>query len=162
MQKSLWIILSALLLFIVAPYAHADSFTPTFTCLGTCVSTPTAPDVSFPPTAITETWNGFMMTVPLDPSDKPTDDYSWSNSVQTEEPFVEDFVTFFILDTTNKIGFGNVMLLSPQAEHPRDTGLLSFSSIATPEPSSLALILLGIGLVFLVWKHTGPGLSRAS
>ena len=153
MQKSLWIILSALVLSLVAPNAHADSFTPTFTCLGTCVSTPTAPDVSFPPNTITETWDGFTITLSLDSSDKPTDDYSWQNEIQVEDLFVEDRVVFLITDTTNNITSINDMLLGPQPEHPTDTGLLSFSPVATPEPSSLALILLGIGLVFWVRKH---------
>jgi hypothetical protein len=161
MQKSLWIILSALLLSIVAPNAHADSFTPTFTCLGTCVSTPTAPNVSFPPNAITETWDGFTVTLSLDPSDKPTDDYSWNNSIQVVDE-LEDRVFFLIVDTTNNTFSFNQNLLGPQAEHPRDTGLLSISRVATPEPSSLALMLPGIGLVFLVRKRTGPALSRAS
>jgi hypothetical protein len=157
MQKSLWIILSALVLSIVAPNAHADSFTPTFTCSGTCVSIPTAPDVSFPPNTITETWNGFTMTLSLDPSDKPTDDYTWSNEVIVEELFVEDVVQFFVFDTTNNTFAANMIILGPQPSHPTDSGLLSFSPVATPEPSSLALMLLGIGLVFWVRKHARSG-----
>ena len=134
--------------------------TPTFTCLVTCVSTPTAPDVSFPPNVITETWAGLTLTVTLDPGDKPTDDYRWTDNITDEELHVEDFLSFVIVDTTNNVQSGNSIFLGPQPKHFTDTGLLSFSSM--PEPSSLALMLLGIGLVFLVGKRVGPGLSRAS
>ena len=35
-------------------------------------------------------------------------------------------------------------------------------TVAAPEPSSIGLMLLGIGLVLMVRKRTGAGLSRAS
>jgi hypothetical protein len=35
-------------------------------------------------------------------------------------------------------------------------------SVSAPEPSSVALLLLGIGLMFAMRKHIAPGLSQAS
>ena len=162
MRKSLWIVLSVLVLSLVAPTTHADSFTPTFTCTGTCVSIPTAPDVSFPPNTITETWNEFTITLSLDPSDKPTDDYTWNNDVIIEELFVEDVVQFIIMDITNNTFAADMIILGPQASHPADSGVLSFSPVAAPEPSSAGLMLLGVGLVFVLRKRIGQRLPSAS
>ena len=40
--------------------------------------------------------------------------------------------------------------------------LVVTAAVATPEPSSLALMLLGVGLVFATWKRWATGLQLAS
>src|SRR5260370_7616415 len=97
MRKSLWIVPVLLLIaFLGAPSAHADSYTPNFTCTGTCaVAPPTAPDVSFPSPAIMETWFVVGVYIPpisltLPATDSPTDTYTWSNTnaILATPPFV--------------------------------------------------------------------------
>ena len=157
MRKSLWIILLLMFVTSVAPNAHADSYTPTFTCTGPCVSVPTAPDVSFPsPTTITETWDTYVAAISLPSQDTYSDDYVWTNtssSLNGQE--------LIIMDNTNgieAIGFLSIPTISVPIE---DIGTLSFAPVATPEPSSIALMLTGVGLVFVMRKRIGQALPQA-
>jgi hypothetical protein len=85
------------LTFAPARPAGSGFSTPTFTCddpLGCAGGTPTAPDVMFPsPTTITETWNGFTVTIPLSGADAthpfpdaPGDMYSFVNVAFSDSP----------------------------------------------------------------------------
>ncbi len=160
MRKSLWIILTALLVAIGTPSAHADSYTADFTCT-TCEFLPSAPDVSFPsPTTVQETWDGITLDIPLLTGDSPTDSYTWTDSFEVSTAFVGGEVSFVIDDLTTgdvesitESYFGTPLI---------DTGDLSFAAVATPEPSSVVLMLLGIGMLFVMRKRIGRGLPQAS
>ena len=159
MRKPLWIILALLFAAIGAPNARADSFVPTFTCAGTCVSVPTAPDVSFPtPTTIEFTWFTTMFSIALPTGDLPTDMYAWDVAAINTAPetsFEEIFTIFD--DNTNQQGsvscFGDLAHPSVACEFGGGSGSLSFAPVATPEPSSVALMLAGIVLLWGMRKR---------
>jgi hypothetical protein len=79
------------------------------------------------------------------------------------------FPSFNFLQTTNQPGaaFDRVIVHStggiefPRAANVSDPGVWT-STVAAPEPTSIGLMLLGIGLVFAMRKRTDAGLSRAS
>ncbi len=163
MRKLLWIILAVLAVLFVAigaPNAHADTFPATFTCTGTCVSVPTAPDVSFPsPTTLTENWNTFTFAVGLLSGSAPSDAYIWQNQLAPVPTIPGTLsVSFLIFDTTrgstSGAGFFVASALSPQL----DSGVLSF---AVPEPSSVALMLAGIGFLRVMRKRFAQGLHQS-
>jgi hypothetical protein len=141
MRKSLWIMLAVLLVAIGAPNAYADSETPTFTCRGTCVGgTPTAPDVSFPAPVFDVTWNDVLFSYTLPSSDLPTDSYTWFGDTGLHATF----------SVTNQFLFNPVQIVSP-----------AFTPTATPEPSTIALMLLGVGLVFVMRNRKVQRLLQA-
>jgi hypothetical protein len=151
MQKSLWIILAVLLVAIGAPNAHADSFTPIFTtdgCSGTC-ALPTALDVTFPsPTTIDVTYLGASGTSFI-ASGLPGDTYGWTADV--ERGSLDFFITDGGTSTCNGGGPGH-----------DSCGILTFAAVTAAEPSSVALMLLGVGLMFVMRKRIGQGLPQAS
>jgi hypothetical protein len=171
MTKSLWIILVVLLTTVGASNAHADSFNVTFQCTGTCTA-PALPvatnnPISFPSPTIDVLWegNGFALTF-TDPGDKASDAYIWDG-------FLDDFQLFpgsptfsvdliFIIQDTNT---GNTArdevhtaFESPIVPEVVDNGTV----VITPEPGSLALLLAGVGLVFLMRKVMGHRLPQTS
>jgi hypothetical protein len=164
--KTVGAVLCLVLGLCFATPVKADSlYTPTFTCtaaLGFCASLPTATDVSFPaPTTIDVTVFNELLVVPLPAGDLPTDMYSWG-----EVGFIPAFPpNIVIVDVTNgnfagsdgSTGTGGTAIDCGGSD---DTGCgtLSFTPVATPEPSSLALLLAGIGLAMRKRK----GLSQAS
>ena len=161
MRKSLWTI-PLLLLFaaIGAPPAHADTYNPTFTCTGTCVSLPTAPAVSFPaPTTITETWDTIVIPITLPAADTPGDTYIWDNVFITPTIIETDFI-----DPTQNFTDAVVFTITqtPNLNVPGDRGILIFTPIATPEPPPGSLMLLGIGLVLLPRKRNSRGHQLAT
>jgi hypothetical protein len=169
MRKSLWIILTVLFAVIAAPAAYADLYTPTFTCtvgLGVCTSVPTAPDVSFPSPSIQETWDSVTYTISLPSSDAPSDSFVWTNNfvafAQAELLFSMD-----ILDVTNGNDSSFTTTLFETPPSPRDTadsGSLTFVSVATPEPGTAGLMLLGIGIgiAVVMQKRFTKGLQQVS
>ncbi len=174
MGKSLWIIFAVLFVAIEAPNAHADSlFTPTFTCTqaGGCTSLPTAPAVSFPaPTTITETWNGFVFLIPLPAPSSPTDVILWQNvwqninsscttsCVGVASARIQDNFSG-IVETVTLTNLPSPGILSSVF---LDGGDLTFAPVAVPEPSSGALMLMGIGLVLVMRKRIAQGLPQAT
>jgi hypothetical protein len=145
-------------LFFAAPNAYADSFTPIFTCTGTCVAQllPTAPDVTFPFT-IAVTWDSNLI-FPLDLfsiSSNPNDGFLWEGDVK---PGV---LTFKITNQTSAAAISQSLSCPSCTTTFTDMGVLTFSPVATPEPSSLALMLSGVGLVFAMRKRLA-GLQLAS
>lgn len=145
-------------LFFAAPYAQADSYPATFTCSGTCISTPTAPEVTFStPTTIDVTWNSFVFTIALAAPDASGDTYNWNaipNNTRGE-------AVFNINDITTGLESQGVVL-SSLASGTEDSGNLTFSAVAAAtEPSSVALLLIGIGFALAMRKRSS-GLPQSS
>jgi hypothetical protein len=161
MRKTLWIMLAVLLVAIGAPSAHADSLPATFTC-GICVGgTPTAPDVLFPAPVVDVTWNDLLFHLDLPSSDLPTDSYEWNGHTTSGggEIFLQDFT---IHDLTNGTEVNMVHDTGKGVNAPLDSGTLSFAAVAAPEPSSIALMLAGIGSLLVLRKRIGRRLPQAS
>jgi hypothetical protein len=156
--KTLGVVLClAFALCFAAPNAHADSFTPVFNtvgCTGTC-HLPTAPDVTFPaPTTMKVTFDGRNWVEAILAGQLPGDSYTWFAHASGAD------LTFALVESpaTSCSGFSIVDLFSLSC------GQLTFAPVATatPEPSSLALMLSGVGLVFAMRKRWTAGLQRAS
>src|SRR5260370_42548987 len=165
MRKSLWIVPVLLLIaFLGAPSAHADSYTPNFTCTGTCaVAPPTAPDVSFPSPAIMETWFVVGVYIPpialaLPATDSPTDTYTWSNT--NDILATPPFVSLTITDITTGAVTSVTETYNVSFARFTDSGNLTFTAV--PEPGTVSLILIGIGLVFVMRKRIAWGLRQAT
>ena len=163
MRKSLWIILVVLVVAVGAPIAHADSFSVTFTNTLTTVAAPTASDVTFPSPTLDIMWQGLAFALTLPSSSLPTDTYSWllpgfSCSIPPNTVCVAEIG---IVDSTTGVSTDSNQVVVP-ATFGLGGGPLTFASVAAPEPSSVALMLLGVGLVIAMRKRTGAGLSRAS
>jgi len=156
MRKSLWIILAVLLVTIAAPNAHADSFSVTFTSqFGH--PPPTAMDVTFPSPTLDITWQGIAFTVAFPSSFLPGDSYGWGTQASGTN------VTMFIEDFTVGLPFIFSDIVSVPAGFVHDAGNLTFTpTVAAPEPSSIALMLLGIGLVLVMRTRIGQRLPQAS
>jgi hypothetical protein len=157
MRRPIWMILAVLFVAIGVPDSHADSFTPIFTCIP-CASTPTAPDVSFPPPlTIDVTWENTLFDFSLT-SGQPTDFYTWQGFtppgfsqsgfasftiIANGTPSVIDAPFLFQLDDNNNCL--NCKLI--------DSGSLRFDPAlapSVPEPSSVVLMLAGIGFLLMV------------
>lgn len=156
MRKSSWIIL---LLFVAigAPTAHADSYSATFTCTGVCYGyVPTAPDVTFPtPNFTTITYDGDVM-YDLTISNSfalPTDTYYWVAQVGVN-PSMPDTLDMCVEDVTlATYCFYSTIIGLSGALPQQESGSLVFSAVATPEPSSVAFMLGGIGFVLVMRKR---------
>ena len=180
MRKTLSII-PVLLLFtaIGGPCAHADTlYTATFTCDPsiTCSSLPTAPDVSFPsPTTITVTWNGLVFPILLPSPVSPTDSggilwfASWPvipppnpGCVPAPSPSVCDasfLIRDFVALTDASYTLHNLPPPGPLSTVFQDSGTLTFTAV--PEPSSVALMLAGIGFLLVMRRRIGHGFQQA-
>lgn len=157
MTKHLWIILAILFAATGAPSALADSYTATFTCTGTCeLPLPTAAPLIFPVTSeLLETWDGITLAIPTNSADLPTDSFTWANTV-TALGSDEDEVVLMITDADTG---GSIFPSGGSAgdEIPgnvsfTDTGTFSFTTVATPEPSSVALLIAGVGFLLVLRK----------
>lgn len=165
MRKSLWIV-PLLLLFaaFVASNARADMYTPVFTCSGTCtVAPPTAPDVSFPSPAISETWFVVGVYVPpisliLPAADSPTDTYTWSNT--NDILATPPFVSLTITDMTTGAVTSITETYNVSFARFTDSGNLTFTLV--PEPGTVSLMLSGIGLVLVMRKRIAEGLPKVN
>jgi hypothetical protein len=164
MRKSWWIMLAVFAAAAVsAPNARADSFAATFTCNGTCLSTPTAPDVTFPsPAEIDVTWDGAIFDISLlGTGDLATDTYQFTAAQELQSSGTEVMV-FNILDETTGIVSGATPLpILHTKTFDSDAGSLTFTAVPTPEPGSLALMLLGVGLVFVMRRQNSRGHQQA-
>lgn len=162
MRKSLWII-ALLFAALCAPNARADSFDASFTCSGSCVSVPTDPPVLFPSPTIPVAFFSQTFTITLNGSDTPTDAYTWGvGSTSGSWYFVIEDITTGTSDAGPSFALGALGI-------PGGTGSVDFTAVVTPnavgapEPSSGALLLVGLGIVvFVVRKHMGRGLPLAT
>jgi hypothetical protein len=142
MRKSFWIVLA--LLVAGAPVAHADSFAATFT------GGPTAPDVTFPSPTLTISFDGSTFSITLPSADLPTDQYTWSKA-----PSVCGVcgTAFVITDQTTNMATSGGGSISTEGA----SGDLTFTPLTAPapEPSSLALIPVGLGALLVMRRRMG-------
>jgi|ERR1700733_1537496 len=144
MQKSLWVF-AFLFVIVGAPNAHAQDYDVTFTCIGTCLSMPTASEVSFPsPTSISIIDDDSLVIFPLAAGDLPTDSYTWDAfpGIQGVAPS-----TFNLTDVTtgDTPTFRDGVLAGE--------GTVEFTEVLTPEPGTAVLWLTGIVLIILMRKR---------
>jgi hypothetical protein len=165
MRKSLWV-LTVLLVAISAPSAYADS--ATFTCLSVpCTPTPTVSVSSITPITITQTWGIFSGTYTFGPTAEATDTFTLEDSVGVASIGTFDVVELIMMDATHPaatpgLGADEVeydgqyqSLLGNFADG--NVTLSSVSSKATPEPSSVALMLAGIGFLLVMRRRLAQG-----
>ena len=156
MRKMMWMILALLLGAVVAPCVRADSVT--FTCTAECLAAvPTAPDVTFPSPALVISFDNQTLDLTLPSYDLDTDTYTWFTS--------NNF--FIISDTsqTSEFDLGGDVADDSGGNNPGDAvvedmgGNLSFNNttppVSTPEPGTVTLMLVGIGLVLVMRKRIG-------
>jgi hypothetical protein len=149
MRKSLWIMLAILLVAIAAPNAHAD-VTPygtyTVECLGPCASDPT---VTIDSTRIDFTVFGNSVDIT-----------GLALTAGNLEGWNIDNGLLSITDVTS--GVPVVAPISLTFPTSNEAGLFLPGTVPTPEPGSLGLMLLGVGLAFVLRKRVGQGLPQAS
>jgi hypothetical protein len=166
MRKSLWIMLAVILVAFGAPNAHADAFTADITCTTTqpavdCVASSSA-ITNFPsPSPFDFTLSHFnsgnllaqfVLAAELATQDQPGDVYQFTldptNGNEAFSDFTQTGVNLFANNACTTGGF--------------DCGTIAFVPVATPEPSSAALMLFGVGLAFAMRKRVGQRLPQAS
>ena len=161
MRRPLRMILAVLFAALGVPSSHADSFTPIFTCFTACAATPTAPDVSFPaPLVMDVTWENMVFDFSLPSSSQPTGISGWelvtpaafsqsgsaSFTISPGGTFITVVVPFlFQLDDNNNCLNCHII----------EDGTLQFApaeASSVPEPSSIVLMLAGIGFLLMVMR----------
>jgi hypothetical protein len=180
MRKLLWITLAALFVSVGASNANADSYTVTFQCNGSCVApvpVVTNNPVAFPFPTLDVSWQGVGFVLTFDPIlpgvVEATDIITWeafqnNYSLGPNVPIYSSNLEVILMDTRTSHHAipGFVSIGIPGSNAPGDiddSGILVISRIPTPEPSSVALMLVGIGfLLVLLRKRKGHGLHMAS
>lgn len=185
-MKKLLCVFPAFLLFalINVPNAHADSYTPTFSCnlhassdLGCYYigNGYTASEVSFPtptiqvavpnPDGVNEVYD-----VTLSASDTPTDSFTYEFA-EYNSPAPPPFnfaldAQFWINDLTTGItNYSASTFLDYSIAPPvSGVGTLTFPpvSAAAPEPAPIILMLLGAGLIFFMRRRFAVPLQRTA
>jgi hypothetical protein len=152
------IILAVLLVAVGAPRSLADTFTPTFLCPSPddCFSVPTAPNVTFPgPITMEVTWADTLFDFTL-PFPEPAERYGWEG-VTPGGPAQMGFASFTIF---SGLYYSVVSPFVFQLDDHNDClncdvtqfGELVFipaGAPSVPEPSSMVLLLTGIGLAVM-------------
>jgi hypothetical protein len=180
MRKSLWIMLAALLVAIGAPYAAAD--TVTLDVSGTMTGGTLGGDIVINNTTgalISEDVTlsggsaGPFTSVTFITADGTLTDIRMDFEIQTSSAILDlEMATATPgslvgydggpLDTRTAI-FVFAPTCGPQGcTDALVSGALTPAVTPAPEPSSVALMLLGLGLLFVMRKRTGQGLPQAS
>jgi hypothetical protein len=116
------------------------------------------------PSSHDRTWNGFTFTVPLPAPAASTDSYIWHNFTLPDQTSTTqlDFEAD-ILDLTNPNASSFFLIKNVTAPlNLSDVGALSFTAVASPEPSSVALMLAGIGFLLAMRKRLAQGHQQAA
>ena len=115
-----------------------------------------------------------MLDLVLASPDLPTDTYIWiacppteTTQCVTSTPLPPGWIAntniFQIYDIDNSLSSFVSLATCPSCESTTfESGTLTFTPEAAPEPSSVALLLLGVGLVFVMRKRIGQRLPHAS
>jgi hypothetical protein len=107
-------------------------------------------------------WQSSLSTVPI----QCTCDHTYSWTAFCQSLIGGPLVAFQILDDTQSFYIdpsgGALSCPNCTATGLVGSGPLTFAAVAAPEPSSVALMLLGVGLVFVMRKHIGQRLPQAS
>ena len=152
MRRVLWI-LAALFVAIGVPNSRADSFTPIFTCSLCTSALPTAPDVSFGASSIIDiTWENTLFVFSLETLDAEGT-FTWDGRTPLfSQSGTAGFGLFFLTASAPFVyqvdNDGNCLNCDVF-----DRGSVSFVSAdapSTPEPSSIVLMLAGIGFLLVV------------
>ncbi len=165
MRRALWMILAVLFVAIGAPSSHADSYTPVFTCSLCTSALPTAPDVSFGPSSTIDiTWENTLFVFSLEAFD-PGIVVTWDGRT----PFLAQsgtagFGLFLFVDSAPFVyqldSDGNCLNCDVF-----DRGTMSFApddAPSTPEPSSIVLMLAGIGFLPVAMRKRQKVAARRS
>jgi PEP-CTERM motif len=147
MRKFLWVIVAVLLMSIGVPSASAS---PVFACIGPCASLPTGSAtttaIDFTVFGHTIDFTGLSLAVP--------NQYGWAIS--------NDALTLTDLTTSSPVLPPLDLSFAASNEH----GLINLYGTSTPaptpEPSSVVLAVLGVGLAFLARKRMRLAVSRAA
>lgn len=107
---------------------------------------------------MTVTFAGLTELVTIPSGDLPGDTYSWEAIARFSPRPIGNVLIFNLTDDGG--GFFECGGFSDSG-FALSCGNLTFTAVATPEPSSLALMLSGVGLVFAMRKRL-PGLQPAS
>lgn len=108
---------------------------------------------------INVTWDGRLFPLTLPVAALPGDTYSWNGLTQPDANN-NIFYVFGITDSTHSagsVGLAEVPIIPTACGATNcslnDSGTLAFSTaVVTPEPSSVALMLAGIGFLLLVTR----------
>lgn len=176
MRKSLWIILTVLVVAIAAPIAHADTV---FTVTGSfddgaiLSGTATINTMTGLVTAFDLSTTGAFVSGPYTTVDPGQGLFNGQYSVSST---LSNSSIDFLFPSGSLVGYAGGSLCSLPVNCP----YVSFLTITAPfgnfalasgsltpqvttsEPSSVALMLLGVGLVFVMRKRMGQGLPQAS
>jgi PEP-CTERM motif len=173
MRNSIWVFVAALILAVCAPYAHADSLTDGTYNFTVTAGSPT-PTGSFVWDSTTNTWSSW--TVDWDGavynfgsssggaftlSTLPTSG-TWCGAAPSNFSFSCEGQAFFSLGAVDTI-LPDAGTFTDSLAGANGTYTVTETPVATtPEPSSLGLLLAGIGLLLLTRKLTRQRLPQAS
>lgn len=176
MRKSIWIMFMLMLTAIAAPNVHADSVNVTFSGVLSGTATLTVTPESggtFLVTGITgsltsPTSSAISSILAIDTFDDNTNIIGSLSSFSGDVAFSDAFGDEWLLYTSG----GNTFVDGTACEFltgcntiGAETVTLSSSIIttsATPEPGTIALMLLGVGVLFVMRRRMGLGLTQVS